>query len=207
MALHDYTAEILGSKANVRVLKTLLNYRGKIFTIRELARTAHLSHPVVSKVVKGLERRGVVRLQPVGRAQQVSLNEESYILKSVLEPLFRAEERTTSSLVSTIKPFFRNKSVSSVAIFGSVARGLERNASDVDLLIIAEDKERANECAAKATVVTLSRFGLGLSPMVMNERSFMRESEKNLGRSILASYMLIAGRDLKELVESGKAGR
>jgi len=33
-ALNDYVTNILGSKANVRVLKTLLHHRGKVFTMR-----------------------------------------------------------------------------------------------------------------------------------------------------------------------------
>ena len=56
MALNDYVTNILGSKANVRVLKTLIHHRGKVFAIRELARTAGLSHPEVSRVVKELEK-------------------------------------------------------------------------------------------------------------------------------------------------------
>lgn len=207
VALHDYTSEILGSKANVRVLKTLLKYKGKIFTIRELAKTARLSHPEVSRVVKGFEGRGVVKLQPVGRAQQVSLNEQSYILRSVLEPLFRAEKGTINSLISTIKPFFKDKSISSVAIFGSVATGLERNVSDIDLLIIAEDKELASECSAKASDATISKFGLALSPLIMSQRRFIREHGRDLGKSIMESHTHVTGRDLKELVESGKVGR
>ena len=107
MALNDYVSNVLGSKATVLVLKTLLHHRGKVFTIRELARTAGLSHPEVSRVVKELERRGIAKLQPVGRAQQISLNEKSYVLKSMIEPLFRAEKNTVDSLISTIKPFFR----------------------------------------------------------------------------------------------------
>lgn len=207
MGLHDYTTEILGTKSSIRILKTLLRYRGKVFTVRELARTARVSHPEVSKLLKEMERRGVVKLQPVGRAKQVSLNEESYILKSVLEPLFKAEETTVEHLVSTIRPFFENELISSVAIFGSVARGLEKKSSDIDLLVISEDKERANECVANATIAALSRFGLGLSPTIMRERAFINESERSLGKSILGSYILVAGRDLKEIVRSGKAGR
>jgi DNA-binding transcriptional ArsR family regulator len=126
MALHDYVAEVLGSKANVRVLRALVRYRGKVFTVRELAKAADLSHPQASKVLKGLESRGVVRLQPVGRAYQVSLKDESYVLKSVIEPVFAAERDTVDSLVSTIRPFFEDERILSVAIFGSVARGLER---------------------------------------------------------------------------------
>ena len=136
MALRDYAEEILGSKGRVRVLRALVRYRGKVFTVRELAKAADLSHPQTSKVLRGLESRGVVRLQPVGRAHQVSLNDESYVLKSVVEPLFAAERNTINSLVSTIRPFFEDKRIVSVAIFGSVARGLEREASDIDLLIV-----------------------------------------------------------------------
>jgi len=207
VALHDYAAEILGSKANVRVLKTLVHYKGKIFTIRELAKTANLSHPEVSKVVKDLERRGVLRVQPVGRAHQVSLNDKSYILRSIIEPLFKAESGTVTSLLSTLKPFFKNKGISSVAIFGSVARGLEGKDSDIDLLIIAEDKELANECAARASAVTVSKFGFALSPLIMNERHFVRRYRDELEKSILESYTLVCGKDPKEIIESGKISR
>ena len=63
------------------------------------------------------------------------------------------------SLVSEIAPFFDDPRIISAAIFGSVARGDEGRASDVDLLIISDDREFANECAAKAMATTLSRFG------------------------------------------------
>lgn len=207
VALHDYLTEILGSKANVRTLKTLLRYRGKVFTIRELAKTAGLSHPQVSRVVKELERRGIVKLQPVGRAYQISVNEESYVLKSMIEPLFRAEENTVNSFISTIRPFFRDTRISSVAIFGSMARGLERNTSDIDLLVIAEDREIANESVARASAATVSGFGLALSPLIMEEERFIREHNRELEKSILESYILVYGKDPKEIIESGKASR
>ena len=207
MALHDYVAEVIGSKASIRVLKALVRYRGKVFTIRELAKTAGLSHPEVSTVVKELESRGVVKLQPVGRAYQVTLNEDSYILKSIVEPLIAAEGSTLSSLASTIRPFFKEKGISSVAIFGSVARGLEKRVSDIDLLIISEDKELANKCAAKASAATLSTMGMGLSPLIMDEPLFIRKRGSDLVKSILESYMPVWGRDLKELVGNGKDGR
>ena len=207
MALHDYVAEVVGSKASIRVLKALVRYRGKVFTVRELARTAGLSHPEVSTVVKELESRGVVKLRPVGRAQQVVLNEESYVLKSIVEPLIAAEGNTLSSLASAIRPFFKEKAITSVAIFGSVARGLEKKVSDIDLLIISEDKELANECAAKASETTLSTFGMGLSPLIMDVPLLIRKRSSDLVRSILESYIPVWGKDLKEVVGNGKDGR
>jgi predicted nucleotidyltransferase len=207
VALHDYIDEVLGSKARLRVLKTLVRYRGKVFTIRELARTAGLSHPEVSLVVKDLESRGVVRLQPVGRAYQVILNEESYILRSIVEPLVAAEERTLSDLVSTIRLFFDDERIFSVVVFGSVAKGLERSHSDVDLLIVSDDRELATDCAARANAAVLSRFGLGLSPLIMDETHLVHGRSRDLVDSILESYWQVSGRDLKEIVRNGKASR
>lgn len=207
MALHDYVGEILGSKASIRVLKTLVRYKGKVFTVRELARTAGISHPEASKVVKGLESRGIVKVQPVGKAYEIILNESSYILKSIVEPLIKAEKGTLASLISTIKPFFRDKRISSVAIFGSVARGLERNVSDVDLLVIAEDKELANECVAEASTAALSKFGLALSPLIIDRDRFIRKRRGDFERTILDSYTLVCGTDPKEILKGGKTGR
>jgi predicted nucleotidyltransferase len=207
MALHDYVTEVFGSKANVRVLRALVRYRGKVFTVRELAKAADLSHPQASKVLKGLESRGVVRLQPVGRAYQVSLNDESYVLKSLIEPAFAAERGTVNSLASTIRPFFEDERILSVAIFGSVARGLERETSDIDLLIIADDKDLANERAAAATVATLSVFGHALSPLILDRERFAKNGDGELERSILAHYTLVCGIDPKEIIASGKTGR
>jgi predicted nucleotidyltransferase len=199
MALHDYLGEVLGSKASIRVLKTLVRYRGKVFTIRDLARTAGVSHPEVSLVVRNLERRGVVKLQPVGRALQVILNEESYLLNSIVQPVISAEEGTLEALLATIKPFLEDKAIKSAAVFGSVARGLEGEHSDVDLLIIAKDRELANEKVAGASAATASKFGVGLSPLIMDEGSFASKKNESLAKSILQSYRMVRGKDLREV--------
>jgi predicted nucleotidyltransferase len=149
----------------------------------------------------------VVRLQPVGRALQVSLNDESYVLKSVIEPLFAAERGTVDSIVSAIRPFFEDERIVFVAIFGSVASGLEKETSDIDLLIVADDRDLANERAAAATAATLSVFGHALSPLILDRERFIKNRDGELGRSMLAHYIPVRGRDPKEVVASGQAGR
>lgn len=201
VSLHNYLEEILGSKASIRVLKTLVRYRGKVFTIRELAKTAGISHPEVSLVVKNLEKRGVLKIQLVGRAQQVTLNEDSYILKSMVEPSITAEEKTMGDLVSTIRPFFEDKRISSAAIFGSAARGVEKNLSDIDLLVVSNDKEFASDCAAKANAAVSSRFGVDLSPLIVDEAFLNRRKSRNLTSSILESHIRVWGREIAEVMK------
>jgi len=200
MTLHDYASQVLGNRFTIKVLKNLLRYRGKVFTIRELARVSGISHPQVSKLVKELEAAGVVKLKPIGKAYQITLNEESYILKSMIEPVFRAEHETVNHLISTIRPFFHNRKIASAAIFGSVARGEERSTSDVDLLVVTEDKDIANECVARASTATLSTFGTALSPFIMDKQEFARRRNEKLVKSILDSYLIVYGKDLREIV-------
>jgi hypothetical protein len=51
VALHDYAADVLGSKTSVRILRTLARYEGKVFTVRELSAASGVSHPQASAVV------------------------------------------------------------------------------------------------------------------------------------------------------------
>ena len=153
----------------------------------------------VSKVIKELEAASVVKLQPIGKAYQIMLNEESYILRSIIEPAFKAEQETVNELISTIRPFFVNKKILSAAIFGSVARGQEKRSSDVDLLVVAEDKEIANESVAEASTVALSTFGTALSPLIMNKDQLVSRRNKKLVKSILESYLLVYGKNPDDL--------
>jgi predicted nucleotidyltransferase len=163
-----------------------------------LAQVASLSHPEVSSVVKALEKRGIVNIHFVGRSHQVVLNEKSYILKSIIEPVFKAESNTINSLLTTIRSFFENeRGITSVAVFGSVAKGLEKESSDIDLLVIAEDKERANTCVSRANTETISRFGLAISQLLFSKEEFARKRNTQLGKSILESYILVWGKDLR----------
>ncbi len=199
MSLHEYIPEIFNGEADARVLRALSTYRGKIFTIRELGRTAGVSHPEVSMIVRKLEKKSIVTIQPVGRALQVALNKDSYVTRSILEPMFAAERATVERIVSLIARFFKDKRIISVAIFGSFARGSERPESDIDLLIITPDRELALSCASRAWDAVKGQFGPAISPIVMTRAEFLRFPSSDLAKSILEEYIHVCGTDLKEL--------
>ncbi|MDG6906034.1 MAG: MarR family transcriptional regulator [Nitrososphaerota archaeon] len=204
MVLHEYAGEELGSRAVLRVLRTLHKYRGKVFTIREVARTSGISHPEASVVLRNLERRGIVKLQPVGKASQVSLNEESYILKSIVEPMSKAEQNTLRALLSSIKPFFTDRRIISAAIFGSAARELEKTTNNIDLIVITEDVDFASECVSKANMICVTKFGYALSPLIVDRARFIREMNTDPEKSILGSYLMVNGIDLSGSAQNAK---
>jgi predicted nucleotidyltransferase len=94
-----------------------------------------------------------------------------------------------------------------VGVFGSIAKGLDTEASDVDILVIADNRETANECVAEANTALMTKFGLGLSPLIMDPRRFIRSQNSDLTKSIKENYRMVWGRDIKDLVKIVEASR
>lgn len=201
MKLHDYIERLFGSKVAISLVRTLVNYKGKVFTVRTLADTAHVSSSEAAVVVGQLEKYGIVKIQPVGRSYMVSLNEKSYALNSIIRPVLRAERETVAELASILKKHLSDKVIISAAVFGSVARGEEKEDSDIDLLVVSNDFDRASTLASRAQEEVSMAFGSRLSPVILSERDFMAKRNSRLVRSIIDNYIAVAGRDPREMIE------
>lgn len=199
MKLHQYLEQLFGSKVSIGILRAMIKYRGKIFTVRGVAETADVSVSEAAVVVEHLEKHGIIRIQPIGKAYQISLNEKSYVLNKIIKPILRAEEETLRELVSILKKHFRKRIVS-VAIFGSVSRGEEKEDSDIDLLVISDHYDFAIALVAEAQEEVFPVFHSSLSPIIFSQKEFRRKKNGRLVRSILDSYIMVAGRDLKKVL-------
>ena len=201
MQFHNYLESLLGSRVSIRLVRTLINYAGKIFTVRKLAEAAGVSSSEAALAVQELEKFGIIKIQPVGRSYLISLNNKSYILTRVLKPTIKAEEGTLNELISMLKRNLDDKSIISAVLFGSVAMKAEREGSDIDLLVISNDFEAASGFTSKAREEISSVFNSRLSPLIMSERELVAKKNDRLLRSILSSYIVIAGKDLTKMIE------
>ena len=146
-----------------------------------------------------LERLGIIKIQPVGRAYQLELNEKSYILNKIIKPVFDAEQNTTPQLIQTLKKHLDGKKVISAALFGSVAKREEKIDSDVDLLIISNDFDYAISVVSKASMEVFEVFHGKVSHIVFSEKKFKSKKNGDLIRSILSSHILICGKELSDI--------
>lgn len=201
MKFHGQLEQLFGSKVSISLVRTLVNYSGKVFTIRKLAEAAGVSSSEASVILQLLEKQGIVRLQPVGRSYLVSLNDKSYILNNIFKPIIEAEKETLGELIFILNRNLGDENVISAAIFGSVARMNEREDSDIDVLIVSNDFDAASAAIAKAAEEVSLIFHNHLSPLIMSEKELKAKKDGHLVRSILEKYLTITGRDLKELVE------
>ncbi len=199
MKLHKYLEHLLGNKIAISILRVLVHYKGRIFTIRRLAEDAKASHPEVSATLTELEKFGVVKIQPVGRAHQISLNEKSYLLKEIIEPVLQAEKNTLTKVISILKDHLNTKKIISSVIFGSVSKGEEKEDSDIDVLVISDDFDHATEAIANASEDVALGFHTRVSPIIFTKKEFLSKRKGDLTRSILANHIHITGIELEEI--------
>lgn len=201
MKFHAYLEQVLGTKAGISILRSLVKYKGKIFTVRGLARDADVSSVEASRTIKQLEQYGIVRIQPVGKAYQVSLNGKSYVLDKIVEPIFTAEGKTLEALVKVLKKYLDTKKIISAAIFGSVAKGEEREDSDIDLLVISDDRDYAYDVIGNVITEVSEIFYGKIAPIVFSKKEFIAKKRGNLVSSILDNHIMISGIDLEKITK------
>ncbi|TLX93183.1 MAG: nucleotidyltransferase domain-containing protein [Thaumarchaeota archaeon] len=91
------------------------------------------------------------------------------------------------------------KKILSAAIFGSVAKGEEREDSDIDLLVISDDFDHATGAVANAREEVALAFHSSLSPIIFTKKKFISKKNDDLVRSILSNHILVAGVELEKL--------
>jgi len=197
MLLHRYLEQVLGNKTVITLLRTMITYRGKIFTVRGLADEANVSTNETALIVHDLEKMGIIKIQPIGRAYHLELNEKSYLLSEIIEPAINAEKNTMNELIQVLKKYFDTKKIITAAIFGSVASAKEKIDSDIDLFIISNDHDHAITLVSEASKQVSIRFNGMLSPIIFTEKEFKAKQKGSLAQSIIDNHILICGKKIQ----------
>ncbi|MBM3910354.1 MAG: nucleotidyltransferase domain-containing protein [Thaumarchaeota archaeon] len=201
MQFHDYLEQVLGNRVVIGLLRAMIRYPGKIFTIRGLARTASVSVNETALTIHDFEKLGIIKVQPIGRAHQISFNKKNYILNKVIEPIFKAEEKTLEELLKILKKNLDKKVIISAALFGSIVKREEKEDSDIDVLIISNDFDAASEIVSTAIVEVTEMFQTELAPIIFSQKEFVSKKNSNLKRSIIANHIMICGKDLGSMIK------
>ena len=195
--------KILGQKSKIKILRLLSLYK-KEPTIREVSRETGITPPNASRILKELKAEGVVTAKKAGRSILYSLNSKHYLVKNVILPIFKKEQRARMDLVRLLKSKL-DFPVESIILFGSVARGGEKPGSDLDLLFIIPDKVNPKELEEKIYSLSpqlISYFGNSISPLIMKRSEFLLrfKNGERLLRTILKDGEVLAGQLIGEIL-------
>ncbi|MFH1725081.1 MAG: winged helix-turn-helix domain-containing protein [Elusimicrobiota bacterium] len=201
-------SELFSRESEIRVLRFLWQSRTD-WSGREIARKVGLSPPACHDALKRLYARGLVHFRRVSHVHLYKINPESYLVERVFAPLFQAEgeieEEVTRLTKETLVTPATRRSILSIILFGSRARGEEKAGSDLDLLVVVVDGKGAKAVepfVEKLRSALFKKFNIPLSPYVQT----LAEIRKKRGRklpltdSILQEGKLVYGREFEELV-------
>ncbi|HID60935.1 MAG TPA: hypothetical protein EYP46_03650 [Hadesarchaea archaeon] len=201
MRFVNYLDEILSTKSDVKILRTLFRYPTKEFNENELARISGVGQKTVNRAMPKYVSHGILSVRTIGKANIYALNSRHYITEQ-LKSLFLAEEGAKRELKHLLrKAFYGDKAVISLAIFGSVARGREEPISDIDVFILTRDKKSAERKLRKVGEIIMRRFGNVISGYVLTPRDFEEKRGTPTIKEIVVDGELIVGRSLEEGTE------
>jgi predicted nucleotidyltransferase len=187
---------VLGTVANVRVLRALSEHGGALAT-RTLASRAHLTRQAVLNAILRLRALGLVDEVGQARATSYRLN-EAHPLQPALRALFATERERSERLLEEIRATAQSLKPRPIAVwlFGSVARGEDRADSDLDLAILSPEGAASRHEQAMMDALEpffsemLTRVSvIGLSPTDLRRIAKNRDKfSSNLRRDAIPVY-------------------
>lgn len=199
---------ILNTEVKTRILRLLCRTNAE-WNGNRIAKEIGISPPATHTALNSLYKEGVLQLRSIGNSHAYSLKQDSFLVSTLLKPLFAKEDALLGTVIDLIKREISKskvkKDIISVVLFGSVGAHQERPTSDIDLVIVVEVAK------AKSIVERLFRevdekiskqFGNTLSPYLNTRSEFKAKHKKGLAviKNILKTYKLIYGERLEKLL-------
>lgn len=113
-----------------KVLIALSKYPTEGVTLRKLSKISGVSLGLLSKIIKRLEKKGIVKKQKVGRSYLITLNIEDETVRN-LRKVINISLIYLSGIVEEIRKYFPT----AIILFGSFTEGNDTESSDIDMVV------------------------------------------------------------------------
>ena len=150
------------TKNGIRALALLAWNPGKSFSVREVSKELGISPGSASTMLNRLKSKGLVTTEVRGRLLLCSIDLENPIARQ-LKVLLSLD--TLGDLVGSLKPFAKK-----IILFGSAARGLDTEESDIDVFVLTTDMAKAKEAISQAR----NSISRKLSPVIVDTTGYSR---------------------------------
>jgi uncharacterized protein len=202
--------QVLGSATKVRVVRALMSVGGPVSGNEARLLAGVQSKSGMQAALDALTELGILQREETRRIQLFRIN-QNHDLVEPLRALFDAESSRITRLREALEKILDGGAVRehtlSIILFGSNARGDARPDSDLDLLVATEAEsqiERVSEVLIDAIPAIRRRFGLRLSPLVL-EKARVQERWRDgdpLMQNVLSEGRTLYGAHFHDLVEA-----
>ena len=199
MMKHSFTRypmqEIFSAPSHIAILR-VLNQITQGISGRELARRAVINDRTCRLALGRLEQLGLVENLGTGKVKLFRLNRKNYFAKTVLPSLFVGEVSFLGSLIEKLQEALIDK-CKWACIYGSVAKKMDVEFSDLDMLIIVKDEKEIENLQDKMTELIssiISGFGLSLSPVILTDFQWRKGKQfQELKKNVIQDHIPIVG--------------
>jgi len=187
-------------------------FRRNIFlkiSILQLAKKLKKSYQRMYESVKKLEKRKILKIEKLGNTNLISLilSRESILYLSLID-----EQEAINSNLPNFNKLMEIKEISQylILVAGSYAKAKQTKSSDLDLIIVIPNTEKAIEIQRLIENLTLT-FHPKVHLFVFNNKDVLEmllEKKENYGKEIFKSHIILKNayvyyEILKEAVENG----
>jgi predicted nucleotidyltransferase len=176
------------SPAQSKLLAWIFGQPQRWFHVNELLRLTGLGSASLQRELKRLNDGGLLENEAIGNLRRVRAKSDSPIYSEMVA-LIRKTVGLIPLLSEALAPF--EDQIDLALVYGSVAKGLDHAASDIDLLVVSESVGTA-ELLPQLLAVE-SQLGRRISPTIYSRKEFARR-RSNTGSfvsKILAQPTLI----------------
>jgi predicted nucleotidyltransferase len=164
--------KLFTSVTRVNILEEFLLNSGNEYHIRELARIVDVTPIYVQKELKNLESLGLLESRKKGNMILYKLRTKSPISEDLKRIFLKTE-----SIGQAILKDLDERKIKFAFIFGSFAKGVETQTSDVDMLIIGNVNE---DDILRSISKTEKRIGREINFILWTEKEFLEKVEKKI---------------------------
>ena len=172
----------------LKMINYLGKHMGQAFTMNELSKAIKVPYATFYRTIQ--EMKYLVNLKTVGKAKTVTLNTRNPTIKSYLTISSEEEKKEFLEEQPVLSKIAAELDIKdSVLLFGSYAKGTQREASDIDLLVINKKGEKS---------VSFSKYEIffkkKINPLFVTESEFrkmLKESEENVGKQALKEHIIL----------------
>lgn len=188
MRLHDILDSLMDTPSKVRILRLMFRSPDREFSEREIASQIGMSPNTVNLAMRGLRETNVFHFKRIGRTHIYSCNKQS-ILFPYLLGVFTKERSLVTSLLDSIKVVLAGAQL--VVVFGSFSKDEETAVSDIDLLIVANDKKAIRAAIERMNQDTIDRYATPISYSIYTKKEFTLNKDRPFIQKAMAEGVVL----------------
>jgi len=171
--------DVLNSKTKIKIIKFLLTHEASM-SEREIASILKVSHMSVNRTMRELAELNFVNFVTIGKAHLWRVNHKSYAFRALSE-LIKGVSGIQEPIEELKKILLKNLSktlIKRIVLFGSIAKGSERTNSDIDIFVLArnkQSKEKLESSIEKLSNICFEMYGNRLAPYILTDQELKQK--------------------------------